>query len=98
MRPLVFAVIALSAVILLGGISEVKNAELSAPPDVSTLSWIPLGDSFGFVIVTGVKTAKPGHPAPLALSGYFMVKRKNVWFRLTEEPLPGARGLPLAKK
>ena len=96
MRPFVFAAIVLSAVILLGSIAEVENAELSAPPDVPTLNWIPLGDSFGFVIVKGGKTAKPRQPVHLALSGYFMVKRKDVWFRLTQEwPM---KVVPLAKK
>ena len=96
MRPFVFAVIALSAVILLGSSLEVENAELSAPPDVSTLNWIPLGDSFGFVIVKGGRTAKPRQPVHLALSGYYMVKLEDVWFRLiVEYPM---KVVPLAKK
>jgi hypothetical protein len=46
---------------LFGGI--VQNAELSAPPDVATSNWLPLGESFGFVIVSAGKTTKPKQPA-----------------------------------
>ena len=95
MRLFLFAVIVLSAVMLLGGIVQAENAELSAPPDVAASNWLPLGDSFGFVIVKGGKTTKPKQPAQPALSGYFMVKRGDVWFRLIEEwPL---KVVPLAQ-
>ncbi len=53
MRPFVFAIILLTTVMFLGGV--VQNAELSAPPDVATSNWLPLGESFGFVIVSGGK-------------------------------------------
>ena len=43
MRPFLFAVIVLSAVMLLGGIVQAENAELSAPPDVAASNWLPLG-------------------------------------------------------
>jgi hypothetical protein len=92
MRPFLFVVIVLSTVMFLGGV--VQNAELSAPPDVATSNWLPLGESFGFVIVAG-KTTKPKLPAQPTLSGYFMVKRGDVWFRLIEE-WPG-RVVPLAQ-
>ena len=93
MRPFVFALIVLSTVMVLGGMAESQNTQLSAPPDVAISNWIPLGDSFGFVIV---KAAKPKQFAQPALSGYFMVKRGDVWFRLIEEwPL---RVVPLAQK
>ena len=85
--------IVLSAVILLGGV--VHNAELSGPPDVATSNWIPLGESFGFVIVSAGKTTRPKQPAQLTLSGYFMVKRGDIWFRLIEE-WPG-KVVPLAQ-
>jgi hypothetical protein len=94
MRRFVLAVIVLSAVTLVG-IVEVKNAELSAPPDVAISNWLPLGESFGFVIVNAGKTTKPKQPAQPALSGYFMVKRGDVWFRLIQE-WPG-RVVPLAQ-
>jgi len=96
MRPFVFAVIVLSTVIVLGGMAEGQNAELSAPPDVAISNWVPLGESFGFVIVNAGKTTKPKQPAQRALSGYFMVKRGDVWFRLIEELPP--RVFPLAQK
>lgn len=35
MRPFVFAVIVLSTVMVLSGMAEPQNAELSAPPDVA---------------------------------------------------------------
>ena len=85
----------LSAVMLFGGIVEVENAELSAPPDVATSNWILLGDSFGFVIVSAGKTTKPKQPAQPTLSGYFMAKRGEVWFRLIEEWPP--RVVPLVQ-
>jgi hypothetical protein len=91
MRPFLFAVIVLSTVMLLGGV--VQNAELSAPPDVATSNWLPLGESFGFVIVSAGKMTKPKQPVQPALSGYFMVKQGDVWFRLIEE-WPG-RVVPL---
>jgi hypothetical protein len=94
MRRFVLAVIMLSAVTLVG-IVEVKNAELSAPPDVAISNWLPLGESFGFVIVNAGKTTKPKQPTQPALSGYFMVKRGDVWFRLIQE-WPG-RVVPLAQ-
>ena len=59
MRPFVFAVFVLSTVIVLGGMAEAQNAELSAPPDVAISNWIPLAESFGFVIVNAGKTTKP---------------------------------------
>ena|SRR5437867_4804379 len=93
MRRVLLAVIVLSAVILLGGV--VHNAELSGPPDVATSNWIPLGESFGFVIVSAGKTTRPKQPAQLTLSGYFMVKRGDIWFRLIEE-WPG-KVVPLAQ-
>jgi hypothetical protein len=93
MRRFLFAVIALSTVILVGGI--VQNAELAAPPDVAASNWLPLGESFGFVIVSAGKTTGPRQPAQLTLSGYFMVKRGNLWFRLIEE-WPG-KVVPLAQ-
>ncbi len=96
MRPIVFAIIALSAVILMGGIVKVENAELSAPPDVATSNWIPLGDSFGFVVVKGVRTVKQRQPVHLALSGYYMVRLEDVWFRLIEDR--STKVVPLAKK
>jgi hypothetical protein len=83
MRPLFFAVIVLSAVVLPNGL--VQNAELSAPSDVVVSNWLPLGESFGFVIVSAGKTTRPKQAAQLALSGYFMVKGGDVWFRLIEE-------------
>jgi hypothetical protein len=83
MRVLVFAVILLTTVMFLGGI--VQNAELSTPPDVATSNWLPLGDSFGFVIVSAGKMTKPKQAPRPALTGYFMVKRGDVWFRLIEE-------------
>jgi hypothetical protein len=96
MRTFVFAVIVLSTVMVLGGMAEAQNAELSAPPDVAISNWIPLGDSFGFVVVKAAKTAKPKQLAQPAVSGYFMVKRGDVWFRLIEEwPL---KVVPLAQK
>ena len=95
MRRFVLAVIVLSAVMLVGGIVEVKNAELSAPLDVATSNWLPLGESFGFVIVNAGKTTKPKQPGQPALFGYFMVKRGDGWFRLIEE-WPG-RVVPLAQ-
>ena len=95
MRTFVFAVIVLSTVMVLGGMAEAQNAELSAPPDVAISNWVPLGESFGFVIVNAGKTTKPKQPAQRALSGYFMVKRGDVWFRLIEE-WPG-RVVPLAQ-
>jgi len=93
MRRVLLAVIVLSAVILLGGV--VHNAELSGPPDVATSNWIPLGEFFGFVIVSAGKTTRPKQPAQLTLSGYFMVKRGDIWFRLIEE-WPG-KVVPLAQ-
>jgi hypothetical protein len=57
MRTVVFAVILLTTVMFLGGI--VQNAELSAPPDVAYSNWLPLGESFGFVIVSAGKMTKP---------------------------------------
>jgi hypothetical protein len=96
MRPFVFTVIVLSTVMVLGGMAGAHNAQLSAPPDVAISNWIPLGDSFGFVIVKAAKTAKSKQLAQPALSGYFMVKREDVWFRLSEDwPL---RVLPLTQK
>ena len=96
MRPFVFAVFVLSTVIVLGGMAEAQNAELSAPPDVAISNWVPLGESFGFVIVNVGKTTKPKQPRQPALSGYFMVKRGDVWVRLIEELPP--RVVPLAQK
>ena len=96
MRPFVFAVIVLSTVIVLGGMPEAQNAELSAPPDVAISNWIPLAESFGFVIVNAGKTTKPKQPGQPALFGYFMVKRGDVWVRLIEELPP--RVVPLAQK
>jgi hypothetical protein len=95
MRPFVFAVFVLSTVIVLGGMAEAQNAELSAP-DVAISNWVPLGESFGFVIVNAGKTTKPKQPRQPALSGYFMVKRGDVWVRLIEELPP--RVFPLAQK
>jgi hypothetical protein len=73
----------------------VQNAELSAPPDVATSNWLPLGESFGFVIVSAGKMTKPKQAPRPTLSGYFMVKRGDVWFRLIEE-WPG-KIVPLAQ-
>jgi hypothetical protein len=96
MRLFVFAVIVLSTVMVLGGMAESQNTQLSAPPDVAISNWIPLGESFGFVIVNTGKTTKPKQPGQPALSGYFMVKRGDVWSRLIDEwPL---RVVPLAQK
>jgi hypothetical protein len=95
MRPFVLAVIVLFAVILLGNIVEVQNAELSAPPDVATSNWLPLGESFGFAIVSVGKMTKPKQAPQPALSGYFMVKRGDAWFRLIEES--SGRIVPLAQ-
>jgi hypothetical protein len=80
------------AVILLGGV--VQNAELSAPPDVATSHWLPLGESFGLVIVRAAKTTRPKAAQP-GLSGYFMAKGGDIWFRLIEE-WPG-KVVPLAQ-
>ena len=77
MRPFVFAVIVLSTVIVLGGMAEVQNAELSAPPDVAISNWIPLAESFGFVIVNAGKTTKQKQPGQPALFGYFMVNEET---------------------
>jgi hypothetical protein len=96
MRPFVLAVILLSVVTLVGGIGKVENAELSSPPEVATSNWIPLGDSFGFVVVNAVKMAQPKQPVHPAVSGYFMVKRGDVWFRVIEEWSP--KVVPLAQK
>ena len=85
--------VVLSAVILTNGL--VQNAELSPPPDVTTSNWLPLGDSFGFVIASAGKTTRSKQAAQPALSGYFMVKRGDVWFRLIEE-WPG-KVVPLAQ-
>jgi hypothetical protein len=52
MRPFFFAIV-LSAVILTTGIGQ--NAELSVPPDVAISNWLPLGEPFGFVIVSAGK-------------------------------------------
>jgi hypothetical protein len=93
MRPFVLAAVVLSAVVLLSGM--VQNAELSAPPNVATSNWLSLGESFGFVIVNTGKTTKPKQAAQPTLSGYFMVKRGDVWFRLIEE-WPG-KVVPLAQ-
>ena len=93
MRPFFFAVIVLFAVILSSGI--VQNAELSLPPDVAGPDWLSLGDSFGFVIVSAGKMTRPKQAAQSTLSGYFMIKRGDVWFRLIEER-PG-RVVPLAQ-
>jgi hypothetical protein len=93
MRPFLFVVIVLSTVMLLGGV--VQNAELSAPPDVTISNWVPLGESFGFVIVSAGKTTRPKQPVQPTLSGYFMVKRGDVCFRLIEE-WPG-KVVPLAQ-
>ena len=67
MRRFVLAVIVLSTVMFLGGI--VQNAELSAPPDVATSNWVPLGESFGFAIVSVGKMTKPKQAQQPALSG-----------------------------
>jgi hypothetical protein len=96
MRSFAFAVIVLFTVIVLGGMAEAQKAELSPPPDVAISNWIPLGESFGFVIVNAGKTTKPKQPGQQALSGYFMVKRGDVWVRLIEELPP--RVFPLAQK
>jgi hypothetical protein len=80
-------------VILLSGV--VQNAELSTPPGVAGSNWLPLGDSFGFVIVSAGKTTRPKQAAQPALSGYFMVKHGVIWFRLLEE-WPG-KVTPLAQ-
>jgi hypothetical protein len=93
MRKLLFVALVLFAVALSGDV--VQNAELAAPPDVGSSNWLPLGDSFGFVIVNAGKITKPKQPAQLTLSGYFMVKRGEVWFRLIEE-WPG-KVVPLAQ-
>jgi hypothetical protein len=45
---------------LLGGIVQAENSELSAPP-VATSNWLPLGDFFGIVIVKAGKTTKPNN-------------------------------------
>ena len=93
MRRFLFAVIVLLTVISLAGV--VQNAELSAPPDVAPSNWLPFGESFGFVIASAGKTTRPKQPGQLALSGYFMVKRGDTWFRLIEE-WPG-RVVPLGQ-
>jgi hypothetical protein len=91
MRALLIGLVVLCTTILTGG--SVQNAEIPAPPDVTTSNWISIGDSFGFVIVSAGRTAKPRQAGQPTLSGYFMVKRGDVWFRLIEEP-PG-RIVPL---
>jgi hypothetical protein len=77
MRRCLFAAIVLIAAMSLGG--SVQKAELSAPPDVATSNWLPLGESFGFVIVNAGKTTKPKQPAQPALFGYFPHARHAHW-------------------
>jgi hypothetical protein len=83
MRRFLIAVVVLCTVILMGGV--VQNAELTAPPDVATSNWLPLGESFGFAIVSAGKETRPKQPAQPVLSGYFMLKRGDIWFRPIQE-------------
>lgn len=56
------------------------------PPGVAAANWIFISGSSGFVVQ---KEAR----APDAVTGYFMVKRGETWWRVTSVPVARAVGL-----
>ena len=68
------------------------------PPGVPANNWVPINEQFGIVLVSpGPSDAPPqvvtGDPRVLmvgpASNGYFMVRRGNVWTRLSISERPG---------
>jgi hypothetical protein len=58
---------------------------INTPRGLDPSTWIPLGDSFGFVVMHTENTAQEVTNYAQTLSGYFMIRRADGWYRLEEE-------------
>jgi len=89
--------IALVALICVLAMPNARSAlGMERPPGVAAESWVPMGDSAGFVVtgnsLPGGVNARPDRNAMIprpALRGYFVVKRGNAWYRIDAIPEPG---------
>ena len=85
-----------------------RAAEAPSPParpeHIEEAQWVPLGETFGFVITDDLKmittTDKSGkrseiaHKAPPPVTGYFVIRREGIWCRANVENLPISSLLP----
>ena len=62
----------------------------ASPPGVSANNWIPFGETAGFVITGNGYDPKKGLKSenPNVVTGYFMIRRANIWVRIDSSPQP----------
>lgn len=84
--------LAVVAVSVLGSVGSLVIAQNRAPmpPGVSELEWIPISESFGFVV-----TMQASGRDPDTLTGYFVARQGNMWKKVDSEG--GFRFQPLQK-
>ena len=85
MRRILIAFSVVAAVALALAASDAPKSSASLPAGVSSDSWIPLGESLGFVVQTTVTHTN----APDAVVGYFMVRRAGEWHPVQQGTVPG---------
>ena len=103
MRYIALISLILISITVLTNNTSSAEANSDIPSGVSVSDWIPMGDSFGFVIVQTINKPKSEHIIEQRkqpdgsirglftmgrfgeLSGYFMIKKQDGWYKLTEE-------------
>ena len=84
--------LALVTAIVLGIVPHARGIDAPmVPPGIDAGSWVPMGDSAGFVISN--RDSPTGSASPVGVvRGYFMVRRSGTWLRV--DAAPGYSVLP----
>jgi len=91
MRTMLITVLGFSLVTLVLAVGEPQKPPADVPPGVGLEEWVPLGESFGFVVTSA--TTNRAEFVDNALYGYYVIKKSGQWYRTYTESNSSTNGV-----
>ena len=91
MRTVLITVLGFGLVAFVLAAGEPQKPPADVPPGVGLEEWVPLGESFGFVITSA--TTNRVEFADNGLYGYYAIKKSGKWYRTYTDSNSSANGI-----
>jgi hypothetical protein len=91
MRTILITVLGIGIVALVLAVGEPQKPSADVPPGVGLAEWIPLGESYGFVITSA--TTNRTQFVDNGLYGYYAIKKSGNWYRTYTDSNANTNGI-----